>query len=273
MLDRNSRHKLLQTIFWSALGRKLISMYEWFDQRFKYVVMNYSLHSDTNGEFWLITQVPPNAVVFDVGFNAGDFSQELVRHIPNAQVTAFDPAKPAKKAYEKLFSNHRRVKFIPAALSSEGGRQKFYDYQNECSSLVERLDGDADGSAPEMYGVDVLTIDGVLQSEGIDQLNFLKVDTEGFDLHVLEGARQSFAEERIDLVMFEFASGWYSSKRNLLEVVEFLTLFPDYQLYRLFNGFLAPFQWSPTLEARALGSMFVIKHKDLRLPTRSEYNF
>ena len=38
--------------------------------------------------------------------------------------------------------------------------------------------------------------------------------------------------------MFEFAQGVFYQKP--LEVVEFLKEFPDYKLYRLFNGFIVP---------------------------------
>lgn len=271
MLSRNKRHLLLQRFFWSPIGLKFVKFFESFERRFRYVVMNYSLHSDTNGEYWLIDQLKDDCCIFDVGFNDGDYSAQVVGRKPKCQIFAFDPARSKATIAKSRFGD--RVRFFPIALSDCKAELDFFDYENECSSLIQRADGNRDGAAPISYKVPVRTLDDFVQEYGIRSIDLLKVDTEGFDLNVISGARKMYVDGQIRITMFEFASGWYSTKRNLLEVVEFLKEFPDYKLYRLFNGFLVPFVWSPRNENYAMGSMFVIKRNDVEVSIRDDITF
>ena len=51
-----------------------------------------------------------------------------------------------------------------------------------------------------------------------------------------------FEAQKIDIFMFEFASGWSASKRYLWEAVEYFKPLP-YDLYQLYNGFLCPLHY------------------------------
>jgi hypothetical protein len=44
----------------------------------------------------------------------------------------------------------------------------------------------------------------VRRERGIERINLLKIDTEGFDLQVLEGAQESLRDGRIDFIYLEF---------------------------------------------------------------------
>ena len=72
----------------------------------------------------------------------------------------------------------------------------------------------------------VRTLDEVRRELGVERINLLKIDTEGFDLQVLQGARQSLEEGRIDCIYLEFNTllpkpG--TSGGALLPLAEFLT--------------------------------------------------
>jgi hypothetical protein len=52
--------------------------------------------------------------------------------------------------------------------------------------------------------VHVTTIDGMMDKLGLQRLFLLKIDTEGFDVLVLQGARKALAAHKIDAVLFEY---------------------------------------------------------------------
>ena len=58
--------------------------------------------------------------------------------------------------------------------------------------------------------VDIVTLDEFCQTKRIDQINYLKIDTEGGDLEVLKGAANMLTEQRIDFVEVEAGiyQGW-----------------------------------------------------------------
>ncbi len=253
-LPRNASHHLIQWICWNPFGRHLLKGWLWLRRRVDYVALNYSLHTATNGELWLIKQLPQNCLVLDVGYNAGDYTKAVLQARPGARVIAFDPMRFALRCYQQLHASDSRVKFESVALSNESGEAEFHDYSNMCSSLAVRLGQDAHDATS--YRVPVLRLTDFAQSRGIAHIDFLKIDAEGYDLQVLEGASEMLDLQAIDLFMFEYADGWISSRRYLQEAASYLGRKP-YYLFRLFNGFLQPFSYSTADERFDLGCMFV----------------
>jgi hypothetical protein len=52
--------------------------------------------------------------------------------------------------------------------------------------------------------VQVTTVDDMMDKLRLQHLFLLKIDTEGFDILVLEGARKALTAHKIDVVLFEY---------------------------------------------------------------------
>ena len=48
------------------------------------------------------------------------------------------------------------------------------------------------------------TVDDFCRANGVDKIDVLKVDAEGYDLHVIKGASRMLSEGRIDFIYAEF---------------------------------------------------------------------
>jgi FkbM family methyltransferase len=255
-MNRDQRHRILQRLLWSPFGFRVIRWSQRFGRKWGYVVLNRSLNSTTNGEYWLISQLPPQPLVFDVGFNTGDFSREVLRQRPASRIVGFDPARPIQRLFAETLAGETRVRLEPLALSHEAGEARFYDSDTMSSSLAP---GRSDQASA--YVVSVSTLDRYTEQHGIDHIDLVKIDAEGFDLNVLEGAGRLLDGQKIDIFLFEYADGWINNRRFLKEAVDYLAKKP-YQLYRLFNGFLSPFTYDVTAERFDLGCMFVgVSHR------------
>jgi FkbM family methyltransferase len=255
MLSTQTRHRLLQTIFWNPLGARIVRRLVSYERKFDVVVRNYSLIGNSNGEHWIPRLIPQNALMFDVGFHDVASTAELLQARPNARVIGFDPSRFAAQSYQAGFAQDKRVSFVHAGLSNQAGQLDFYDYENMCNSFTARKE--TPELAPSVYTVPVTTLDIFCAQNGIERVNFIKVDAEGYDLNVLEGANGLFSEQRVEIFMFEFASGWSAAKRYLWEAVEYFDPLP-YSLFRLFNGFLCPFQYHVQIDsACTLSAMYV----------------
>jgi len=234
---RETRHRVIQKIFWSPLGARIVHKLIRYERMFDTVVRGYSLITATNGERWLSTLMDDEPLVVDVGFHDGESTAEIFKVRPKAHVIGFDPSRFGRESYDRRFSGDPRVTFVNAALADKPGEMDFYDYENMCNSLAARKE--MPGETPTVYKVPILTFDDYVRTNGVGQINLMKIDAEGYDLNVMEGARETFAREGVDMFMFEFASGWAASKRYLWEVVEYMEPLP-YTMFRLFNGFLCP---------------------------------
>jgi FkbM family methyltransferase len=245
-LKRTSQRKLLQRLFWNRCGFALLRKYIGLRQRIDYVLLNYSIDSDTNGEYWLIEQLNQEPTVMDIGFYSGDYTAAVLERRPRASVRAFDPSKFAAGQHSGRFGDDRRVVFERMGVSDKSGTAVFHDYGNMNNSLVTRPNQDTSGAE---YAVPIVTLDEYCAQQGIKHVDLLKIDAEGFDANVLEGAGRMLESESIDIFMFEYADGWIANRRFYSDIQSLLEKMP-YRLCRLFNGFLVPMDrahdWPPS---------------------------
>ncbi len=145
-------------------------------------------------------------VVFDVGANMGDTSQDALKTFPDAQVFAFEPhpdtfGSLTQRITQKNFHPHR------LALSNSAGESLLYTYEGESvlNSLVpdtrytQRFDRKA-----QSINIEKSTIDYFCKSNAIKTIDILKIDTEGNDFNVILGAERMLRENAIGFIYFEF---------------------------------------------------------------------
>jgi FkbM family methyltransferase len=148
-------------------------------------------------------------VAFDVGVNYGYTSVWLSRWAE--QVHAFEPnPRNAALIREQLsIRGIGNVELTETALS---------DREGEATLHVKAFDGHhalADiGASPthDRIRVATTTIDREAAARGIDRIGLLKIDVEGFEAEVLEGARGLLANGAIDLILFEFSPRFHRQR-------------------------------------------------------------
>ena len=152
----------------------------------------------------------PGMQVADIGANVGYYTVLTSRLVgPSGRVFAFEPAP---KNFELLLKNLetngcRNVRPFQVALSSQSGTGTLY------------LDGSATGN-PSMSGdnvpdkagevqVQTVTLDEALSGEA--PIDFLKIDVQGAEGHVLRGAQRVLAQAKL-AILIEI---WPAGLRNL----------------------------------------------------------
>lgn len=143
---------------------------------------------------------------FDIGANIGTTAAEALARFPAARVVCFEPHPVTFARLEAAFATEPRVAAYRTALGREAGEAAFFQYER---SEVNSLIADAPyavrfGTRSETIAVPVATLDGFCAEHGIERIDVLKVDTEGFDSVVLEGARDLLARRAIRFVYTEF---------------------------------------------------------------------
>ena len=221
-----------------------------------------------NGEYWLIESCGELQTFADVGFNRGDWSRFVLATHPAARVWAFDPDSGAAKAAADF--GDARMQFFPIALAATSGEAEFVSF-GECNPSNSLAQAHHDHPADErrqVRSVRVRTLDEWASEHAPTGIDFLKVDAEGHDFAVLQGAAGLFARKQIGLVMFEYGYRWLDAGHLLVEADQFLREH-GYRLFRLFPGFIAPYRWQVRHE-NVLAGQFVALRPDLiaRFATR-----
>lgn len=180
-------------------------------------------------------------VIFDVG--AADNS-EFLRHVyarfPKARVFAFEPNE---LAYKQLLKNKPNVlvKIYKLGMGDKNSKNILYDYSKSFSTQHARIHGGVIDKSKNQKNssqiIKITTIDSFTKKNGIEYIDFLKIDVEGFDYKVLIGANDLIKNRRIKYIQFEFNEMCVD---NRVFLSDFITLLKDYNLYRLLPTDLVP---------------------------------
>ena len=181
-------------------------------------------------------------VFFDVGANHGAYTDVLHMLVPDAQIYAFEP-HPTSFALLNQREQRGKTVLLNKALSDTPGHAQLYDFAEHDGSTQASLSSDAVGlftSSVVQHDVEVTTLDDFLAEHGVESIDLLKVDTEGFDLNVLRGAREALAGGRVKAIQFEFIPANIITKTRIRDFIEVLA---GYDIFRMcLNGRLIPLQ-------------------------------
>jgi len=151
----------------------------------------------------LIAQlVPPGAVVFDVGAHAGQYTKLFARAVRHGRVYAFGPGSCARSILRAVVWLHRlsNVAVLPVALGSEAGLDTLNIPLKGGGSFGFGLSHlgapSARWHAIAQEIVVLTTIDMAVGTLGLDRLDFIKADIEGWELRLLHGAEDTLERFR-----------------------------------------------------------------------------
>jgi FkbM family methyltransferase len=152
----------------------------------------------------------PGMTVIDVGANHGMFSLEAAHLVgPNGLVHAFEPTPGTRKLLVNNLAVNRisTVTVFPSALAEHPGTARLRVHK-ELSGLNTLAQVDVTWNrqklvADQIIEVPVTTLDAHTLEEGLERIDFLKIDVEGFELSVLRGASELLSQKRVDLILLE----------------------------------------------------------------------
>lgn len=209
-----------------------------------------------------------NPVFFDVGANIGEWTLALLRRSRSSKpsrisIHAFEPCDGTRQTLtEVLRSNDpdRSVTIVPVALSNASGSRSFYVIGSGAgrNSLYPN-----ETTATTVENVDTATLDEYCAQNHIERIALLKIDTEGHDMNVMEGAKGLLADQRIAVVQFEYNHLWVSARRYLKDVFEFATPL-GYTVAKITPSGVEPyFKWHHELETFREGNYILATEEAL----------
>lgn len=207
-----------------------------------------------NGELRIIQEcIKPHSVVFDVGASIGEWSQSVINYVKPIKLYSFEPIPDVFMQLERNL-RQQGATLTRIALSNTVGTHTFVYYQRntqtaELSGFFQRpLVEERCNIQPTFLTVQTDTIDHFCYEQDVKEIDFLKIDTEGAELLVLQGAQNMLKENRIKLIQFEYGGTYQDAKATLYEVYQLLTK-NGYSVFRIVpEGLVAISKWYPELE-------------------------
>jgi FkbM family methyltransferase len=185
----------------------------------------------------LIGSSTRSPIIFDVGANVGQTVDTLLALFPTANIHAFEPGRAAFESLTATHSELRNVHLNNFALGSVSGTQPFFANSVSTMSSFLPLGPDGCGEITDRPEVNVSTIDAYCSEHGIQTIDVLKSDTQGFELEVLKGSQRMLNERRIRLIYLEINfSKMYENLPRMDKIYGFLIdhgfdLYAFYQIY------------------------------------------
>ena len=153
---------------------------------------NGNYDPSSNGEGWLLQRLAstsPN-VILDVDANLGDYARLALAACPKARVYAFEPIPAISLELQASLEKDPRVELFPVALADQNGPLEFdFDSANTGNTTaVKGVQSSVhDLAETERIVVAGLCLDDFCSEHGIDSIDLLKIDVEGFEASVLRG--------------------------------------------------------------------------------------
>lgn len=191
-----------------------------------------------SGEAWFVGVLLPKLdprVVLDVGANVGDYAQRVLQST-GATVYSFEPQPlVAKGLSERLVPFGERAVVVPRGVGAESGvlELRYNPDSSELASFSAEVDAISYVRNVERIEVPVVSLDDYAAEVGLTRVDFIKIDTEGFEREVLLGAERVLRELRPALVQLEFNVHHLLRGTSLYALAQLL---PDYDSYQLVPG-------------------------------------
>jgi FkbM family methyltransferase len=151
--------------------------------------------------------IQPGATALDIGANIGAHTLHMARLVgPQGQVIAFEPTQ---FAYDKLLANRAlnpelASRVVPEQVflvDTPNGKPSEPVYSSWPLDAQPGLHPEHQGKRMDLDGAKALTLDDYVAERGLERLDFIKLDVDGYEPVVLRGATRTLARFKPVIVL------------------------------------------------------------------------
>ena len=194
-----------------------------------------------SGESFFVNNIlaPTNPkICFDIGANVGSYSKELL-HKTKSKIYLFEPVPETYLLLKKNLASYterivtenigigcnnkvQTIHYNPKALS----HASFSEDIKKISYITNEKKAD----------IEVVSLDSYCKKNLITAIDFIKIDTEGYEIEVFQGAIETFRTIQPKFIQIEF--NWHQLFRNT-SLNFFSEYLPNYDVYQLiYDGWI-----------------------------------
>ena len=165
----------------------------------------------------------------DVGASIGLMSVFAGRLTKEGKVLSFEPQKERFEVLKKnieLNGCHNIQPFNNGLAEKPGKAKLFTDYFSP--SVVDDLNHQS-----RYEEINMLTLDDVLKMEKIQQVRFIKIDVEGFEMNVLKGGQHLLSGKNPPIVCVEYVRRLQQMNNPETSLFHFLKNVNQYRIFQL----------------------------------------
>jgi FkbM family methyltransferase len=171
--------------------------------------------------------------VLDVGAHKGEFLKSIQNLKSVDKIYCVEPQKEIFDKYLKKYKKNKKIKCFNFAISNKLGKRIININKKTSTTTFSKINphskwskiknilltGSIKSSFVRKEITKVITIDKFCQTNKINKIDLLKIDTEGHEKEVLMGGIKMLSKKKIRYILLEFhlSSMYKNYKKNIIE--------------------------------------------------------
>ena len=161
--------------------------------------------------------IKKNPIIFDVGANEGQSIEKYLKILNNPIIHSFEPIPSVFDIMEKKFHSNKKIYLNNCALGNKREEKtinitkktensSFYNINLKTDWLKKRskqYNTTQKGYLEKREIVPIITLDQYCKKHKINRIDLLKIDTQGYEIEVLSGAKNLIKENKIGIIVSE----------------------------------------------------------------------
>lgn len=194
----------------------------------------------SNGEHFVLRSLGGCGfkTIFDVGANVGDWTLMARRIFPEATIHAFEIVEQTYEALRRSTEGLPNIVLNDFGLSDREGTVELNFFPN--SDALATLTDYPHGHESVRINGRVRRGDTYVDDREIGHIDFIKLDVEGMESHVLKGLGETIEPGKVSVVQFEYGQMSIQTRFLLLDFYEFFVsrgyrlgkIYPNYVEFR-----------------------------------------
>ena len=167
----------------------------------------------TNGEYYFYNLIKQRiSTIFDIGCNNHSLFNDF-----EGNIHYFDPVESFIEEIKHQPNKHSNCFFNAYGL---GDRFEIAFYYPRYESFINRIISCKDDDTLNRRILKLKRGDEYMSENNIENIDFIKIDTEGFELKVLKGFGDKI--KNINIIQFEYGGTFLDTNVKLIEVINYL---------------------------------------------------
>ncbi len=168
--------------------------------------------------------------IIDVGANHGTWTRETLKYFPNANYTLIEPQERLRSSLQDILDANSKVSFNAVGAGAVSGSFMFTIVDRDDSCSFRYTEEEAKAGGYQQVEIPIVTLNEmVANNSDLPFPDLVKIDAEGLDISVLEGASDLIGKTEVFLV--EAAVFCKEFDNSLLKMVDYM----DKKGYTLFE--------------------------------------
>ena len=184
------------------------------------ITTNYLISKGFDEKKIIKNNLAEDSIIFDIGSNLGSFIRFISSNNKNKNLSfySFEPISNLIDFQNKLeLPDKHKLISNNVAITTKNSPVKFFESTVSSQSTIHKETMKI-GKTKQEYEVEAISIDKYCHERNIENIDLLKIDTEGNDFDVLVSAKNLIENNKIKLIKIELNN----NEKNFLDICEFL---------------------------------------------------